>query len=65
MKEPNDLTTIEGCLEEIDQLRHDNGEHQYVRAYFIVAMNDLLNRPKGVVPESAQLFYDNRNGVFK
>lgn len=29
------------------------------------AMNDLLKSPKGVVPESAERFYDGNEGVFK
>lgn len=31
----------------------------------LLAMNDLLASPKGVVPESAEKFYNSRTGKFE
>ena len=58
----NDLSKIDAYLDGCAATRKEM-LHRIVRMN--TAMQDLLESPKGIVPESAQEFYDSRSGKFK
>jgi hypothetical protein len=55
---------IESLEAEIARLRDDDINAVVTVAAMARAMNDLLNAPKGVVPDSALPWYDGKAGRF-